>query len=313
MAAAVCNAPAVLPKTGEALYLFENFVRCLGRLIVVRGIHRYFRVIFGGWAMLQEQIPIFIINLDKSVDRLERISQRLEALGLTFERVPAVYGAALTCEEKRKINPPWRFWLNDRSDTELACYMSHLKAIRLVAERQIPRAIVMEDDAIFEADFGVWAKHDSPLPGGADIVKLEGFGAENTIKIPMYSHAGRTVNFAYKTSGGAAAYIITLEGARKALEKLNIVRGHIDDDLFAYWKTGFHVYEVYPFPARQDMIDFTIVHQLDKKKIHPIEWVYILFKKVSRNGLKRIFKLKRLYYTIKYFGVRRFLSHCWQS
>jgi len=46
------------------------------------------------------RVGTYVINLDRCADRLQRIGQRLSPLGLTFERIPAVDGAALG-------PPPW--------------------------------------------------------------------------------------------------------------------------------------------------------------------------------------------------------------
>jgi glycosyl transferase, family 25 len=40
-------------------------------------------------------MQVYVINLDRRPDRLAEISQRLDALGLTFTRVPAVDGLTL--------------------------------------------------------------------------------------------------------------------------------------------------------------------------------------------------------------------------
>ena len=119
--------------------------------------------------MNSKHVPIFVINLNGFTDRLERISRRLNGLGLDFERIPAVNGRSLSREEKRKISsgrsrPPL-------SDSEIAHHMSHLKALRLVADRELPRAIILEDDALFDDDFALWASNECPLP--ADVEHLE--------------------------------------------------------------------------------------------------------------------------------------------
>jgi glycosyl transferase family 25 len=250
--------------------------------------------------MQNEQIPIFLINLDRSAPRLRRMTERLEKLGLTFERIPAVEGSSLTESEKETLNPP-RFWQNRKSPYEIACYASHLKAMRLIVNRQLPRAIILEDDAMFDDDFGVWARSDCPLPEGTDILKLEGFGALNTIKIPIACYNKRTINFAYKSSGGAAAYLITLTGAKKALEKLNIVRGQIDDDLFGYWKNGLKIYEVFPFPARQDGIDQATLRDSNVKRP--------LSLRLSRYVMRSYFKAKRFYFVVTTFGVKPLIAN----
>jgi GR25 family glycosyltransferase involved in LPS biosynthesis len=37
-------------------------------------------------------MKIYVINLDKDVDRLNAISRQLESFGLSWERIPAIYG-----------------------------------------------------------------------------------------------------------------------------------------------------------------------------------------------------------------------------
>ncbi len=188
-----------------------------------------------------------------------------------------------------------------RFPSEIACYTSHLKTMRLIVERQLPRAIVLEDDAALEEDFVVWTQHDCPIPEDTDVLKLEGFGAQNTIKIPIARCNGRVINFAYKPAGGAAAYLLTFAGAKKALKKLNIMREQIDDDLFGYWKNGLRVYEVFPFPARQDGIDQATIR--DGVVARPLSLRF------SRYIMKSYFKLKRFRYVMVGFGVKPFIPH----
>ena len=161
--------------------------------------------------MDSKHVPIFVINLDGFTDRLERISRRLNGLGLDFERIPAVNGGSLSPEEKQKIGSGRSRPL---SDSEIAHYMSHLKALRMVADRELPRAIILEDDAVFDDDFALWASSECPLPADAEILKFEDSDARDTIKIPISTYA--------KPTGGAAAYLITQEGARKALKELDV-------------------------------------------------------------------------------------------
>jgi len=242
--------------------------------------------------MAQTQVSIFIINLDESTGRFQRVSSRLEKLGLDFERVPAISSGMLTSVEKRRLNPerPWILL----SDSELACFASHLKAIQLVADRELERAIILEDDAIFDDDFSIWAANEFPLPDDLDIIKLEGFGAEGTIKIPILVYLDKIVQFSYKPTWGAAAYLITLAGARKALKELKIVRGQLDYDLFAYWKTGLRVYEANPFPARQDGSSSTIHHKHVRQPV---------LHRVLRYFIRRFDRIRRLIFVIRRFGI----------
>ncbi len=242
-------------------------------------------------------VPILLINLDRSTGRLSQMAERLGAVGLAFERVTAIDGKMLSPEEKRAVNPPRaRFTF---IDTEIACYLSHLKAIQLVVERGLRRAIILEDDAILEADFAVWAEQQSPLPADCDILKLEGFGAANSIKIPLFRHANRSVQFAYRVTGGAAAYLVTLEGAHKLQTALKTMKGQADTDLFAYWRSGLAVYEVWPFPACQDGSGSTIRH-VDAPRPRKV--------RAARYIMKSADKARRLWFVWRKFGLTPILK-----
>ena len=258
----------------------------------------HFVYAIGGDFMDSKHVPIFVINLNGYTDRLERISRRLNGLGLDFERIPAINGRSLSRQEKHKISPV-RSWLT-LSDSEIARYMSHLKALRIVADRGLPRAIILEDDAAFDEDFAVWASGECPLPSELDILKLEGFGAPNTIKIPISTYADRTIQFSFKPTGGAAAYMITLDGARKALKAMDVTRGQLDHDLFAYWRTGLRTYEVFPFPARQEGSPSTILHRQSCERS--------LRMRVQRYVLKNFDKASKLYRSGKWFGFGALLT-----
>ena len=75
--------------------------------------------------------------------------------------MPAISGRTLTDIEKKRVNPK-RSWLQ-LYDDDIGCYLSHIKAIRIVADKELQRAIILEDDAGFAEDFGVWARFDCPL------------------------------------------------------------------------------------------------------------------------------------------------------
>jgi glycosyl transferase family 25 len=242
--------------------------------------------------MATTQIPIFVINLDRSPERLRKISERLRQLDLTYERVPAIEGATLTDAVRAGFNPKR---LSHRySDYAVACYLSHLRALAIISERAIPCGIVLEDDAVFDAGFKAWTEPAIPLPAGVEILKLEGFGAANSPKLKVSRYAGRTIQFSYKPSGGAAAYLITLEGARRALRELKIMRGLLDCDLFAYWRTGIGVHEADPFPVTQDGSPTTIIPPKSPRRPLVFRFARYLFKSRAR--------IERAIYVARKFG-----------
>jgi len=93
--------------------------------------------------------PTCVINLDRSTDRLARISERLNASGISFERLAAIDGQQAIvkgCEEYcnadaiSKIGRPL-------SPGEVGCFLSHLKAIKWFLHTEAPLGMILEDDA----------------------------------------------------------------------------------------------------------------------------------------------------------------------
>ena len=50
--------------------------------------------------------PVFVINLDKSPERMARISKRLDELNIPFEKISGIYGAELSSEQIEEFYCP---------------------------------------------------------------------------------------------------------------------------------------------------------------------------------------------------------------
>lgn len=94
---------------------------------------------------------VFVINLDRSPDRLQEIDKRLKKLGIRYERIQAVDGAKLTPEELTKVTTKNCKRFCTRS--AIGCAMSHIKVWKEVTKRNLKSVMVLEDDAIFGTDF----------------------------------------------------------------------------------------------------------------------------------------------------------------
>lgn len=99
---------------------------------------------------VQEKImpPIFVINLDRSTERLAQTKELLDAQGLIFTRVPAVDGRSL-CEDGWQVydEPAALAYLGRQlNGGEVGCYLSHLDAAQKFLDRGEPYGIVLEDD-----------------------------------------------------------------------------------------------------------------------------------------------------------------------
>ena len=157
------------------------------------------------------QIPVFLINLDRSPDRLERMTQRLNALQLAFERVAAVDGDLLSEEQKRAAYLK-RFWRNAPTPGEIGCHLSHMKALQEIADRRLPYAIILEEDVELAPSFATVALGDIGTPADFDILKLEGVHLKGRVCFKI-GEVGEFTLAVIPNTFGAAAYLVTANGA----------------------------------------------------------------------------------------------------
>lgn len=107
---------------------------------------------------------VFVINLDRSPERLEQMAMQLKNIGLDFERISAVDGNAQTDEF---LNKYYSSKLNRKKyyaplkKAEIGCYISHLKACEKIVRDNLDYAIILEDDIILEPYFEIIGERDS--------------------------------------------------------------------------------------------------------------------------------------------------------
>ena len=95
-------------------------------------------------------MKIFVINLPEDTDRLKAIENQLQTLGLSYDVFTAIRGSSLSSAEiSESYDEKWFVRNEGRAAAlgELGCAMSHIAIYRIILERKIPHALVLEDDA----------------------------------------------------------------------------------------------------------------------------------------------------------------------
>jgi len=160
----------------------------------------------------------YVINLDRSKDRLDTFQARAAERGLVFQRVPAVEGAAISDSEFDAWHAKCRLWA-PMTRTEVACFLSHRKAWSLVQASADPWAFVTEDDIVFAPGAEQFFSSVSWLPANMDVVKAETMGDKVEMSRKVYArHCGAVVRLLKSRHKGAAGYFLSREGARRLLE-----------------------------------------------------------------------------------------------
>lgn len=158
----------------------------------------------------------FIINLDRSIERMECMQRLALDLDLDYERVRAVDGAMLDpvtrrLHEETAVHPP--------SNGELGCFLSHQECWRKVIVGQDEVVLILEDDVVsLPAGRDVLAQAGA-LARQVDIVRLEGHWARvwgDRRGIPL--SAGHQAIKLRSGAIGTGAYLVSKTAARKLLE-----------------------------------------------------------------------------------------------
>lgn len=127
-------------------------------------------------------IKSYLINMQRSGDRLQAMSARLDALGLPFERIAAVDGATLTDEQiadfvrERPLEGSGdAFSTGPRKWTasNIGCFLSHQAAWRIAADSDDAYTAIFEDDMHLSDALPALLRSTDWLPGGNSIVRLE--------------------------------------------------------------------------------------------------------------------------------------------
>jgi len=162
-------------------------------------------------------IPVYVINLERSIERRAWMEKELAGARVNAEFVSAIDGRrfSATCMADLARRNPAR----PISAAEAACAVSHRKTWRKILCSGAPFAVVLEDDVhlgrglaeVLESDWARWR---------FDVVKLETRLEEGWLSRSGDAVRGnpeRSVRRLYSGNLGTAAYLLSAGGARKLL------------------------------------------------------------------------------------------------
>jgi len=200
---------------------------------------------------------IFIINLDRSVERLATSTQRMNDVGVSFSRIAAVYGADLSEKEKAQhydsqLNE--KLFYRELNDGEIGVYLSHRKAWQEIVDRNLDYGIIFEDDFILQEDFSKARKNLDAIPFDWDYIKLAGYYSRK--KTPTVIFKQKIIDMDLiahsKVITGASATAVSYNAAKKLLASTAKFGRPIDTDLQHWWEKGIHIFCLLPYISVPD-------------------------------------------------------------
>jgi glycosyl transferase family 25 len=178
---------------------------------------------------------VYLINLDRSTDRLHAVKKAFSEIKLPFQRVVAIDAAH---EDLSRYPIDYKRFQRRHGRTstrrgEIGCYFSHLKALATFINSEYEFGLILEDDAMPEPQllnaidtliswFDDW-----------DIVPL--FHVHRGAPATIRQGEGISLNVHLASISSAAAYLINRRAAEKLLHHLSEMQACIDHSLYETW------------------------------------------------------------------------------
>lgn len=193
--------------------------------------------------------PIYVINLDRDVERMASLAGSLEALALPFERISAVLGKQVPDWEKLVDAGLYsaRNRLPMPRPGEVGCYLSHLKAMETFLQTDARWCVILEDDVEVKPEcvevLAALGKQDD-----WDLVKLFCFHSGMPVRKVALTPTHHLVVHLTRTTS-SAAYAVNRRAAENLLKSMRPITEQVDHALDRPWETGLRVRGVRPLPV----------------------------------------------------------------
>jgi len=213
--------------------------------------------------MLPPDCRCYLLNLDRSPERLTHMHAQLTRLGIDYERVPGVDGMALDDTSFREHTRENRYYKPIRCG-EVGCQLGHLKALQCFVDSGARYALILEDDAELDPDLGpaiaqslALREHASSSLLQWDVLKLTQ-RRRNSRYIELAplspSRSGREdgvkarhlVEYGLSVPSTTTAALWTRKAAERWIAAYRGTTRPIDCDLQHPWEYGLNILSIHP-------------------------------------------------------------------
>ena len=209
----------------------------------------------------------FLINLDRSPQRLADAKKQLDALDMSFERVSAADGSQLTPEERACFdkNTAQKRYHYDLTWGEVGCYLSHLKCWQKIVDEKLDYAIILEDDLHLQDDFNKVPELLEQLKTPWSFIKL-GNPFKPRKETPVETLAGFNLVRYDKAPSGTCAQVVSYQGAKALLAARSRFFRPVDVDLQWQWEVPIKILGLTPYVAGHNLSFDSDIQQIDQRK-----------------------------------------------
>ena len=200
---------------------------------------------------------LFVINLDNDVTKMNSMDVQLTYMDVPYERVPAIYGKALSTLERKRVLSQFRWWCatgRPVMDAEIGCALSHFSIYQRMIDENISVACILEDDITVSPKFKECVARVESL---WDVTKPQVVLLSDHTK--MYGNVPETDSFELRKSLNGMCtdgYCLTKEAA-KVLLKQNLPLITPCDTWGRWVKQGvIELFHALPSTCKQNQLDF---------------------------------------------------------
>lgn len=115
----------------------------------------------------------YLINLDRSADRLAKMQAQFDSHKIVFTRVAGVDGKHLSTEQLAAVIDSVQRWEFPLAPSEVGCLLSHKKCLELIANDEEPYAAIFEDDVTLSKSCPHVLNNADWIPNDADVIKID--------------------------------------------------------------------------------------------------------------------------------------------
>ena len=206
----------------------------------------------------------YIINLDRATERWERVVRSPGLRDLNLIHVSAIDGQTLS--------PPfpnfssWGYFLcrgRRINPNHVACYNSHLKAMRMFLESGEEHGLICEDDITGTPELLDVLKEILRYVDSWDLVRLTGFRQKPFIPFADLGNGYRLVSD-LRCSTSAACYLVNRRAVQLYLRFFGTMWTDYDLSLFYSVPVGIREAAVVPFPVT--LTELSLTSQISRKE-----------------------------------------------
>lgn len=220
-------------------------------------------------------LHVYLLNLDKSTDRLANVKPLIEGLGYPYTRISAVYGKELPQEYRESVTNSSKYKIlmhNEIGVGTIGCYLSHIKIWQEFLKSNHSYALIFEDDVEFEPKklrnlTGILLSSSQEW----DLVNIDVNRHGFSKPVKQLSQLFRLVKFRARV-GNTSCYLINRKAALELLRRSLPISMPVDHYMMRSWEFGLKMRGVTPQIVHQSFGDSEIKSQ--EKRRSKISFIY---------------------------------------